>query len=41
MEQACHDKPEVLVPTRPCSEVMPFLRAHTERLVAEGIAIKE
>jgi hypothetical protein len=41
MEQACHDKPLVLVPTRPCGEVMPFLRAHTERLTAEGIAIKE
>jgi hypothetical protein len=38
MEQACLDKPEVTVPTRPCSEVMPILRAHTERLIAEGIA---
>jgi hypothetical protein len=38
MEQACRDKPEVTVPTRPCGEVMPMLRAHTERLAAEGIA---
>jgi hypothetical protein len=38
MEQACRDKPEVAVPTRPCGEVMPMLRAHTERLAAEGIA---
>ena len=38
MEQACRDKPQVMVPTRPCGEVMPILRAHTERLAAEGIA---
>jgi hypothetical protein len=41
MEQACRDKPEVTVPTRPCAEVMPKLRAHTERLIAEGIAESE
>jgi hypothetical protein len=41
MEQACHEKPQVLVPTRPCGEVMPNLRAHTERLTAEGVAMKE
>jgi hypothetical protein len=41
MEQACRDKPEVTVPTRPCAEVLPFLRAHTERLINEGIAAKE
>jgi hypothetical protein len=41
MEQVCHDNPQVLMPTRPCGEVMPFLRAHTERLIAEGIARKE
>jgi hypothetical protein len=41
IDQACHSNPQVLVPTRPCAEVMPFLRAHTERLIAEGIAIKE
>jgi hypothetical protein len=41
MERACHDKPQVLVPTRPCGEVMPFLRAHTERLAADGVAIEE
>jgi hypothetical protein len=38
MEQACREKPEVTVPTRPCDEVMPVLRAHTERLIAEGRA---
>jgi hypothetical protein len=41
MEQACRDKPQVLVPTRPCGEVMPMLRAHTERVIAEGIAERE
>ena len=41
IEQACRDNPQVLVPTRPCGEVMPFLRAHTERLIAAGIAIKD
>jgi hypothetical protein len=41
IEQACHDNPKVLVPTRPCGDVMPHLRAHTERLIADGIAIKE
>jgi hypothetical protein len=40
MEQACRDKPDVTVPTRPCAEVMPMLRAHTERLIAEGSAEK-
>jgi hypothetical protein len=38
MEQACRDKPDVTVPIRPCSEVMPMLRAHTERLISEGSA---
>ena len=41
MEQACRDKPEVLVPRRPCKEIMPRLRAHTEGLIAQGIAEKE
>jgi hypothetical protein len=41
MEQACRDKPEVTVPTRPCAEIMPVLRAHTEHLIAEGIAERE
>ena len=41
MERACQEKPQVLVPTRPCAEVMPNLRAHTERLTAEGIATRE
>ena len=41
MEQACRDKPQVLVPTRPCGEVMPMLRAHTERVIAEGVAERE
>jgi hypothetical protein len=40
MEQACREKPDVTVPTRPCGEVMSMLRAHTERLIAEGSAEK-
>jgi hypothetical protein len=40
MEEACRGKPDVTVPTRPCGEVMPILRAHTERLIAEGSAEK-
>ncbi len=40
MEQACREKPDVTVPTRPCGEVMPMLRGHTERLIAEGSAEK-
>ena len=40
MEEACRGKPDVPVPTHPCGEVMPILRAHTERLIAEGSAEK-
>jgi len=41
MEQACREKPEVLVPRLPCKEIMPRLRAHTEGLMAQGMAARE
>jgi hypothetical protein len=39
--EGCARMPEVAMPSLPCGEVIPMLRAHTERFIAEGVAEKE
>lgn len=41
MEQGCREHPEVTPFGRPCSEFFTGARAHTSRLIADGIAAPE